>query len=37
MDMWAGSMDQDSQEEADTRDLVHFFHALQSSLLEMQN
>ena len=29
MDMWAGSMDQGSHEEADTRDLVHLFHALQ--------
>jgi len=36
MDMWAGSLDQGIHEEADTRDLVHLFHALQSSSLEMQ-
>jgi len=37
MDMWAGSMDQGSHKEADTRDLVHLFHALQSSSLEMMH
>jgi len=35
MDMWDESMDQGSHDEADTRDLVHLFQALQSSSLEM--
>jgi len=35
MDMWAASVDQGSHEEADTSDLVHLFHSLQSSSLEM--
>jgi len=35
MDMWAGSVDKGSHEEADTRDLVHLFQALQSSSLEI--